>query len=321
MKNKTSIIVGGSGQFGITLSKLLLKKKHLVIITTRNVKKAKKKIKILNKKLKIVKLDILKLKQIKRILIKYNPDYIFYFASQSSPGLSYKMKKQTYESNFIGCKNFLEIIKTKNLNCKFLNACSSEIFAKTNQKLNINSKKNPISPYGKSKLLSFDITKKYRNDYLVNAYNAIIFNTESIYRDKKFLVPKICLSAINAHKFNSKCEFGNINVSREWNWCEEQVGYLFKFIIKKPQDFLLSNQKLYSAKDMLNFAFSYFNLNYKSYIVFNRKHLRPDDFKIKKSNAKNNFLSNKIKHKYNIYGKKMINSLIKFYLYGKKYKL
>ena len=312
--------MGGSGQFGITLSKLLLKKRHFIIVTTRNVKRAKKKINISDNQLKIVKLDILKLKQIEKIILKYNPDYIFYFASQSSPNLSFKKKKQTYLSNFVGCRNFLKIIKIKNLNCKFLNACSSEIFAKTNKKLNINSKKKPISPYGKSKLLSFNITKKYRTNHLVNAYNAIIFNTESVYRDKSFLIPKICLSAINAHKFNSKCEFGNLNISREWNWCEEQVKYLFKFLNKKPQDFQLSNQRLYSAKDMLNFAFGYFKLNFRSYIVVKKKYLRPDDFKIKKSSAKIDFSSNNISHKYNIYGKKIVNSIIRFYLYGKKYK-
>ena len=43
MKDKISIIVGGSGQFGIYLSQLLLKKKYKVIITSRNIKLAKKK--------------------------------------------------------------------------------------------------------------------------------------------------------------------------------------------------------------------------------------------------------------------------------------
>ena len=43
MKKKLSIIVGGSGQLGISLAKLLLKKKYQVIITTRNVSLAAKK--------------------------------------------------------------------------------------------------------------------------------------------------------------------------------------------------------------------------------------------------------------------------------------
>ena len=38
------LIVGGSGQFGICLSKILIKKKHKVEITTRSIIRTKKKI-------------------------------------------------------------------------------------------------------------------------------------------------------------------------------------------------------------------------------------------------------------------------------------
>ena len=44
MKKPNAIIVGGTGQFGIILSKELLKKKIRVTITTRSVKKETKKI-------------------------------------------------------------------------------------------------------------------------------------------------------------------------------------------------------------------------------------------------------------------------------------
>ena len=44
MKKSIAIIVGGTGQFGVLLAEKLLKKKYKVIITTRSVIKAKKKI-------------------------------------------------------------------------------------------------------------------------------------------------------------------------------------------------------------------------------------------------------------------------------------
>ena len=43
MNNNVSIIVGGSGQFGITLTKKL-KKKNIVVVTTRSISRSKKKI-------------------------------------------------------------------------------------------------------------------------------------------------------------------------------------------------------------------------------------------------------------------------------------
>ena len=41
MKNLVAIIVGGTGQFGITTIKFLLKKNYKVIVTTRSINKKK----------------------------------------------------------------------------------------------------------------------------------------------------------------------------------------------------------------------------------------------------------------------------------------
>ena len=201
MKN-ISIIVGGSGQFGHILAKKLHKKKQ-VIITTRSISKSKKKIGSL-KNIKIIKLNIQKKIEIEKLLIKFQPSEIFYFAGQSSPAISFKKPKDTYLSNYKGCKNFLEIIKKKKINCKFINSTSCDIFGNVKGKISLKTRKNPISPYGIAKLASFNITRKYREKYNLLNYNAIIFNTESIYRDKNFLIPKICMSAIKAYKIKKK---------------------------------------------------------------------------------------------------------------------
>ena len=178
-------------------------KKNKVIITSRSVSKARKKIKFL-KQNKIINLNVLNKKNIENFILKYKPNKIFYFAGQSSPAISFKKPKETYLSNFIGCKNFLEIILFHKLKCKFINSSSCEIFGNIKKKINLKSKKSPVSPYGKAKLDSFNITKKFRNKEKVLAYNAVIFNTESIFRDKNYLIPKICMSAINAYKFKKK---------------------------------------------------------------------------------------------------------------------
>ena len=44
MRKKKAIIIGGSGQLGISLSHRLLNKNFQVLITTRNIKSAKKKL-------------------------------------------------------------------------------------------------------------------------------------------------------------------------------------------------------------------------------------------------------------------------------------
>ena len=304
-----SLIIGGTGQFGITLKNQLNKKNKRVIITSRFKKSVTKK-----KLFEIVVLDIFNKEKIFKIIKKYKPQNIFYFAGQSSPKISFIKKNETLRSNYIGCKNVLESVYKIDKSISFFYAASSEIYGKIKGTISLNSKKYPINPYGVSKLKGLNITRLYREKYKLKTYSAIIFNTESTLRDKSFFIPKICMAAINAYKYNLKTAFGNLDIKREWNWCDDQCELLIKFIKKKPQDFIISNGKCLSAKRMLKFAFNYFNLDYKKYIFKHKKFLRPIDIKIKKSKYDESLLKNNIKKRSFIYGQKMINLMIKNYL-------
>ena len=318
MKNFSSIIIGGTGQFGILMSQLLEKKNYKVFITSRSNKRKA----IIKKSLKngnLIKLNIYNKNEIKKILIKIKPNLIFYFASQSSPQLSFRKRKETYKSNYIGCKNVLEVIKENNINCKFLNAASSEMYGHLKQKISLSSPKKPLSPYGHAKKKSFDLVKKYREKYKMENYNAILFNSESFFRKKEFLIPKICLAAIKAHKYGKKTLLNNILVSREWNWCESQCELMLKILNKKPQDFISSNGRSYSIKQMLIYAFNYFGLNYKDYIKVRNVSLSKIEVKNKRTDYSKCLKRNKINMNYKIYGKYLIIKMIKFYLNEKKF--
>ena len=93
---------------------------------------------------------------------------------------------------------------------------------------------------------------------------------------------------------------------------------MMKFISKKPQDFILSNGYSYSGKKMISFAFEYFDLNYKSYVLTDKKFIRKKDFISKKSNFLDCLVRNNIRRTSRIYGKKLIHSLIRYYLNEKK---
>tara|TARA_Y100000591_G_scaffold244812_1_gene215721 strand:- start:1482 stop:2429 length:948 start_codon:yes stop_codon:yes gene_type:complete len=309
--SKNVIIIGGTGHLGISLGNYLIKKNFNVFITTR--RKKNKLNKLFNHNANLYTLNIYNKIQIKRILHVAKPFLVFYFAGQSLPDKSFKKKYETYKSNVIGCKNFLDIIKKYNIKCKFIYPASSEMYGKIKGKINIKTKKNPVNPYGESKVIAFNIVKNFREKYNLETYNAIIFNTESIYRKKNHLLPKICLAAIKAKKFNKKTSFGNLNISREWNWADEQMKLLLKFIKRKPQDFILSNGKSFSALEMINFAFKYFNLDYRNFVNIEKKYFRKNDINIKISDYKNCLKRNKLKRKSIIYGKKIIYELINFY--------
>ena len=74
------------------------------------------------------KLDVLKKRDLLRIIKKYSPDNIFYFSGQSSLAKSINLKKKTNDSNYIGAKKFLEILYKFKIKSKFYKANSGYIF-------------------------------------------------------------------------------------------------------------------------------------------------------------------------------------------------
>ena len=311
--NKKVIIIGGTGQYGITLSQILIKNNFKLFITSRSRKKIKDLKKIYHK-IEFIKLSIYNKKEIEILLNRIKPSVVFYFAGQSSPKKSFKYKTETLKSNYTGCKIFLDIIYKNNYKIKFFNATSSEMYGHIHNKIDLKTPKKPLNPYGVAKKKSFNLVKKYRELYGMSNYNAIMFNTDSILRNRDFLISKICIGAIKAFRNKKKLTVNNIIVSREWNWCEEQCTLLFKFLSKKPQDFILSNGKSYTIRQMLIFAYQYFNLDFKKFVNVKFKKLKKDEVKEKRSNYRKYFRKNKINFKSKIFGKKLIFKMIKFYL-------
>jgi GDPmannose 4,6-dehydratase len=319
---KIALIIGGTGQIGIYLAKELLKNKYKVFISSRKITTQKKnKFKIINiiKKVNFVKLNLYKKKEILKIIKKINPNSIFYLAGQSSVDKSFKRPKETILSNFYGCKNVLEILKETKFLGKFINIGSSEIFGNQKGFKSLNKKLKPVSPYGKAKLKSFNLTKNFRKKFKLKTYNAIIFNCDSILRPKKFVIPKICLSAIKA--FNGqkkKIPFGDLNVVRDWGWVEEYVKGIYKITLQKPDDITIATGKHFSLKDLIKHAYNFFNLDWKNYITETNKLKRPKEIKVVKVSIKKTL--NKINWKAKTDGKKVVIKLIKYYLKQKQNK-
>ena len=315
-KLKIALIIGGTGQIGVYLTKHLLKKDYKVFISTRKITNNKKnKFKIINiyKKINFIKLNLYKKKEVLDLIKKIKPNSIYYLAGQSSVDKSFKNPKETIISNFYGCKNVLEVLKEIKFSGKFLNVVSSEIFGNQKGFKSLNKKLNPVSPYGVAKLKSFNLTKKFRKKFKLKTYNAILFNCDSILRPKNFVIPKICLSAIRGFDgYKEKIKFGDLNVVRDWGWVEEYVEAIYKITQKKPDDIIIASGKYFKLKDLIKYAYKFFNLNWEDYIIQTNKLKRPQEIREVKVNIKQTH--RKIGWKAKTDGKKVILKLIKYYL-------
>ena len=280
---KKALIFGITGQDGAILSSILLKKNYAVHGICRK-----------NKYLNLLKLNIKK--KIKLYLLKnnnrsnilkiLNKDFneIYFLGGQSSVFNSFSAIQETYESQIQPIKIILNfILKQRGKKSKFLYAASSEMFGqkKKREKLKENSIKDPVSPYGLSKLISYEIIKQYRNTYDLPVCSAILFNHESQLRPKEYVLKKLISNILKIKlKKKNKLSIGNINIKRDGGWSEDFMKAC-NLILKKNKidDYIIATGKTVSLKTMIKLAFKNQNLDWKTHTKIDKNLYRKFDIK------------------------------------------
>ena len=193
IKKKIAIISGISGQDGSYLAELLVKKKYIVYGITNP--KSKNKLNIINSikgKIIIEKLDLNNYKKIAALIKRIKPTEFYHLAAQSLINFKFEDEFFKLNPNINGTHYILSAIKEYSKKTKFYFAASSELFGNAEKSpQNENSKFNPRSAYGISKIAGYYLTKNYREAYKLFACSGILFNHESPRRNKKFVTRKI----------------------------------------------------------------------------------------------------------------------------------
>ncbi len=285
---KVAIITGISGQDGSYLAELLIKKNYKVYgILNPQKKKDFKNLENIKDKLYFKNIDINNYPKIKNLIKKIKPTEFYHLAAQSF--INYKFEDEFFRlnPNINGTHYILSAIKQFSPRTKFYFAASSELFGNVkNSPQNEDTKFNPRSAYGVSKVAGFYLTKNYREAYNIHACSGILYNHESPRRNENFVSRKITknLSLILKGKIK-KIVLGNINSKRDWGHAKDYVYAMWKMMqLNKPQDFVIGTGRTHSVKDFIKFAFQHVNLNYKKYIKIDKKLFRPNDKVILRAN-------------------------------------
>ena len=309
MNKKINLIIG-SGVLGAYLSADLIKKKEKVIVTTRSIRKKMYNYNYLKiqKKVKFEKLDIKNKTSIKKIINKYKPEKIFYFAGQSSITKSLKSRKETYQSHYNGTKNFLDVLKEKNLKIKFFKANSGYIFVPNKGEIVLDCKfSSNKNPYIKAQKETFKLLRKYRK-FGLNLSNLVFMQIESPLRAKDFLIKKVCLGAKNKEKI----KVGNINTFRDYSWITEVVKAIILSSKLTSKDFIISAGRKISGKEILATAYKLNKLDFRKYYSIDKKFYRKNEDKILMGSIKNSlYLKKNFNFKFNIFGHSLIRKMYK----------
>lgn len=314
MAKKIALITGGTGQIGSYQAQYLLKKNYKVYVTTRKLKPNNnlKKLNIL-KKVNIITSSLKNKNEIAKIINKIKPNEIYFYSGISNIQDTIKNPKKTMFHNYQICKNFIYVIKKDLPNCVFFNANSIQIFGNKIKKIKLSDKNfRPNTPYGKAKLKSFLFLQKYRKQFRLKLFNGLFLNTESILRPKFYVLSKICYFVSKIHKkTKKKLLLGNINIKRDWGWCEEYVRIVWKYIQGNPNDFIIGTGKSFSLKQMIKFAFKKYNYQYQKYIYTKKYLIRKFEIENIRADIGDTIKKTGITPK--IYGRKLINKLLNHY--------
>ena len=153
------VVTGGAGFIGSNIVKQLLKQNHTPIVIDNLCRGEIERIS--SPEIEFHKVDIRNFDQLKKIL--KNSDGIFHQAALTDVQESFTKQEEYNDVNVKGTENIFKIAKEFNL--KVVYASSSSIYGNPGKiSITENSKRDPINPYGKTKLDDEFIAENYSKD-------------------------------------------------------------------------------------------------------------------------------------------------------------
>jgi UDP-glucose 4-epimerase len=154
-------IIGGAGYIGSHMVKMAHKAGHKVI-TIDNLSTGHRDA-VLYGKFELC--DILDLRKLNKLFLKYKPDAVMHFSAYSLVGESMIDPYKYYHNNVSGTLTLLKVMIDNNCN-KFIFSSSAAIFGNPEYiPIDEDHPKNPINPYGRSKLMVEEILKDFKSSY------------------------------------------------------------------------------------------------------------------------------------------------------------
>jgi GDPmannose 4,6-dehydratase len=281
---KKALITGINGQDGSYLAELLLEKDYDVYGTIRRnsiEKHEYSRVEHIKDKITLKHVNTTDTIAVEDFVKEVLPDEVYHLAAMSQVGISFIEPMYTLSSVLLSSINVFAV-KQFCPEAKYYQASSSEIYGNqiSKQSLNEDSVKNPISPYGIAKLAAYHFVREYRNSFGIFASNGILFNHESPRRGETFVTQKVVQSAYRiANGEQEILELGNPDSKRDWGHAKDYVKAMWMILQHdKPDDFVCATGKVHSIRELCEYVFSSFGLNYRRYVKFNVSEFnRPED--------------------------------------------
>ncbi len=283
---RRALITGITGQDGSYLTELLLNKGYEVYgIVRRSSSLNTDRIDHIYQdphekktRLQLIFGDLTDTSTVYNILTQVQPDEVYNLGAQSHVRVSFELPEYTGDSVGLGAVRLLEAIHRLGLKTKYYQAGSSEMFGKVREiPQNENTPFYPRSPYSVAKVYAHWITVNYRESYDMFACNGILFNHESPRRGETFVTRKVtrAIARILAG-LQDEIYMGNLDSKRDWGYAKEYVEAMWLMLQQeKPDDYVIATGETHSVREFVEEAFKLVGLDWKKYVKFDKRYLRP----------------------------------------------
>ena len=284
---KKALITGINSQDGSYLAELLLEKGYEIHGTVRrssleNAAKMENVAGIINK-IAIHACSIEDPISIFKLIAKINPDECYHLAASSFVSYTFEDESSVIATNFNTTHNLLSSIKELVPNCRIYFAGTSEMFGDADcTPQNEQTRFNPRSIYGISKLASYHLVKRYREQYGLFACTGIAYNHESSRRNPSFVTRKISIGVAKiALGMIDSFELGNIEAVRDWGYSPDYVEAMWKMLQNERGaiDYVIATGITHTVSDVLEIAFASVGLRYENRVLINDAFFRPSESK------------------------------------------
>lgn len=288
-----AIIFGITGQDGSHLADLLLSKDyHVVGVSRRASTDNTQRIKHIldNERFELVQGDITDAYSVINILKKHEDvDEIYNLAAQSHVAVSFKQPALTWDITGKGCLNILQSIVDLDINARFYQASSSEMYGKHYdisgegcKYQDENTKFMPQSPYAIAKCAAHHMTRLFREAYGLHASAGILFNHEGERRGETFVTRKITKWIGDWVKSGRDPNFpqlrlGNLEAFRDWGYAGDYVEAMWMMLQQEsPQDYVICTGTTHTIREFLDVAFSHIGIeDWSDLVVQDPEFYRP----------------------------------------------
>jgi GDPmannose 4,6-dehydratase len=207
------------------------------------------------------------------------PTEVYNLGAQSHVQVSFSMPQYTGQVDAVGAVGLLEAIRSAEIETRFYQASTSELFGSTPPPQNEESVFKPRSPYAAAKLMAYWCTVNYREGYGMHATNGILFNHESPRRGETFVTRKITRAVAEiANGSKKKLFLGNLDAVRDWGYAKEYVESMWLMLQQKESsDYVVATGIGATVKDFAAASFARVGLNWEDHIEVDQKYIRPTE--------------------------------------------